>query len=112
MTIHNEYASSNKRKQPDPSEPYDLAVRLLPAIRRLLAVVIGPFGRKHGGRAHLGAPARAGDPDKAIHAHERAPARKEGNPRCFSTKDERDYNESNPKQPPYSQIRSAARCMG
>lgn len=60
MIIHEESASNNKQKQTytDSSEPYDLAVRLLPAIWLLLAVVIGPFRRKHGGRARLGAPAR------------------------------------------------------
>jgi len=62
--------------------------------------------------AVAGAPAGARDPDETIHAHEQAPARKEGNPRCFSSKEKRDYSESNTIQPPYPQIRSAARCMG
>lgn len=80
-----------------------MAVRLLPAIWRLLPVVIGPFRRKHGRRARLGAPARPQDPAETLRAHEQAPAgREEANPRCFSTKEERGWNESNPIRPPES----------
>lgn len=73
MIIHKESASNNKEKQAytDSSEPYDLAVRLLPAIWLLLAVVIGPFRRKHGGRARLGAPARVQDPTETLRAQEK-----------------------------------------
>jgi hypothetical protein len=88
IIIHNKSAS-NKKTARSFIEPYDLAVRLLPAVRRRLPVVVGPFGGKHGGRTSLGALARAPDTDKTIHAHEQTPARKEGNPRCFSTKNER-----------------------
>lgn len=67
MIIHKESASNNKEKQAytDSSEPYDLAVRLL------LAIVIGPFRRKHGGRARLGAPARVQDPTETLRAQEK-----------------------------------------
>lgn len=110
MIIHEESASNNKQKQTytDSSEPYDLAVRLL------LAIVIGPFRRKHGGRARLGAPARVQDPTETLRAQEKClrDERKQTLDVSAPTKNEAGRIQSNPATESADSIRSPLHGLG